>query len=224
MDKITPNIDSGVSWIGIILKYLKKYGFFNIIKSCILLILIGFSLKIAYQPAFLFDKYTEYMNLKHIAEKEVRMKNDTEIRTLLPEILEKLKADRVWIVQYHNGTSDWNFGSMRFELCASNVESIKWHYDNFHLSWLELPNYLRINRYYINSVDNLEEVDCALHDMLKKRGIKFFAAVEIADKTEPLGILGCTWEEIPINISDVRAVLNRYSGKLEILIPPQINH
>lgn len=225
MTKTKPNIDSGLSWIGTILKYMKEYGFWNIIKSCILLIFIILTLNICYNPSFLFKRFEEYSNRIHTSAKDVRMNNDGKIQQILPNLLSEIKSDRVWIIQYHNGTSDWNFGSMRFELCAENIEPIKWHYDNFHLSWLELPVYLKYNRFYADSVTNLKEVDCALHDILLKRGVKYIATIEINNRQESLGILGCTWERTPnMSDSEIRSKLSRYSGILEELLTPKVNY
>lgn len=223
MAKIKPDINSGLSWLGTILQYIKEYGFFNIIKSLILLILIVLTLNICYNPIFIFEKYDKYKQALHQEATDTRLINDSKIQELLPDILKETGADRVWIIQYHNGTSDWNFGSMRFELCAPNIASIKWHYDNFHLSWLKLPGYLKEHRYYINTINNLQSVDCALHDILTNRKVSYIAVIEIKTDKETLGVLGCTWESSPnIDIQNIRVILNRYSGKLEELLPPQI--
>lgn len=222
MAKQQPDVNAGLSWLGTILQYIKEYGFFNIIKSLILLMLTVLTLKLCYDPSFLFERYKQWEDAIHTTLTTIRMQNDSNIQVLLPEILNKTEASRVWIIQYHNGTSDWNYGSMRFELCANNVESVKWHYNDFHLSWLTLPGYLKEHRYYINTVDNLKDIDCGLHDMLSRWGVQYVATVEIKTETTSVGVLGCTWETVPnLNPQDIRAILNRYSGKLEELLSPQ---
>lgn len=225
MAKPKPDMDSGLSWLGTILRYIKEYGFFNIIKSCILLVVITLTLKICYDPIFLFEKYNKYMEGIHRENQGNRLANDSIIQKILPNILREMASDRIWIVQYHNGISDWEFGSMRFERCQENIASIKRHYDNFHLSWLELHMYLKEYRYYINTVDSLKEIDCALHDMLLKRNVKFIAVIEIKKGDTPLGVLGATWEYIPnVTNYELLAILNRYSGRLEELLHPQVQY
>ena len=59
------------------------------------LIFISFMLQIVYNPAFLVDKYMEYMNQKHQAELVDRNKYDQMIKNLMPTLLYKYRADRV---------------------------------------------------------------------------------------------------------------------------------
>lgn len=43
-------MENFLQWIEKILEFLKNYGFLNIIKSCILIILFAFTVNIAFNP------------------------------------------------------------------------------------------------------------------------------------------------------------------------------
>ena len=125
MAKKQPDITSGLTWLGTILQYIKDYGVCSILKALIIMFILSITLRICYNPAFLFDKYSDYMAQKHTQELVNRINDDKKVKDLLPKLLYRSNADRVWIIQYHNGISDWLYGSMRFELCGEGIHSIK---------------------------------------------------------------------------------------------------
>ena len=59
MAKTKPDINSGLSWLERILQLCKEYGVFNILKGLFILITLSLTLRICYNPSFLFDKYTD---------------------------------------------------------------------------------------------------------------------------------------------------------------------
>lgn len=168
MAKTKPDIDSGLSWLERILQLCKEYGVFNISKGLFILIMLSLTLRICYNPSFLFDKYTDYMIQRHAKELHKRTEYDQQIKSLLPVYLYKYHADRIWIIQYHNGIMDWQHGTMRFELCNDEVESIKNQYDDFNLTWINLPYYLKTNEVFIGDIVKLDSIDSTLYTQLKK--------------------------------------------------------
>ena len=201
MAKTKPDIDSGLSWLERILQLCKEYGVFNILKGLFILIMLSLTLRICYNPSFLFDKYTDYMTQRHAKELHKRTEYDQQIKSLLPVYLYKYHADRIWIIQYHNGIMDWQHGTMRFELCNDEVESIKNQYNNFNLTWINLPYYLKTNEVFIGDMVKLDSIDSTLYTQLKKNNVQYLACTIIKDNSGyPIGILGVTWKNIPPNI------------------------
>lgn len=201
MAKTKPDIDSGLSWLERILQLCKEYGVFNILKGLFILIMLSLTLRICYNPSFLFDKYTDYMTQRHAKELHERTEYDQQIKSLLPVYLYKYHADRIWIIQYHNGIMDWQHGTMRFELCNDEVESIKNQYNDFNLTWINLPYYLKTNEVFIGDMVKLDSIDSTLYTQLKKNNVQYLACTIIKDNSGyPIGILGVTWKNIPPNI------------------------
>lgn len=211
MAKTKPDIDSGLSWLERILQLCKEYGVFNILKGLFILIILSLTLRICYNPSFLFDKYTDYMTQKHAKELHKRTEYDQQIKSLLPVYLYKYHADRIWIIQYHNGIMDWQHGTMRFELCNDEVESIKNQYNDFNLTWINLPYYLKTNEVFIGDMVKLDSIDSTLYTQLKKNNVQYLACTIIKDNSGyPIGILGVTWKNIPPNIDRLQNKIHNY--------------
>lgn len=211
MAKTKPDIDSGLSWLERILQLCKEYGVFNILKGLFILIMLSLTLRICYNPSFLFDKYTDYMTQRHAKELHKRTEYDQQIKSLLPVYLYKYHADRIWIIQYHNGIMDWQHGTMRFELCNDEVESIKNQYDDFNLTWINLPYYLKTNEVFIGDIVKLDSIDSTLYTQLKKNNVQYLACTIIKDNSGyPIGILGVTWKNIPPNIDRLQNKIHNY--------------
>lgn len=211
MAKTKPDINSGLSWLERILQLCKEYGVFNILKGLFILIMLSLTLRICYNPSFLFDKYIDYMTQRHTKELHKRTEYDQQIKSLLPVYLYKYHADRVWIIQYHNGIMDWQHGTMRFELCNDEVESIKNQYNDFNLTWINLPYYLKTNEVFIGDMVKLDSIDSTLYAQLKKNNVQYLACTIIKDNSGyPIGILGVTWKNIPPNIDSLQNKICNY--------------
>lgn len=211
MAKTKPDIDSGLSWLERILQLCKEYGVFNILKGLFILITLSLTLRICYNPSFLFDKYTDYITQRHAKELHKRTEYDQQIKSLLPVYLYKYHADRIWIIQYHNGIMDWQHGTMRFELCNDEVESIKNQYNDFNLTWINLPYYLKTNEVFIGDMVKLDSIDSTLYTQLKKNNVQYLACTIIKDNSGyPIGILGVTWKNIPPNIDRLQNKIHNY--------------
>lgn len=223
MAKSQPDINSSLSWIGTILQYLKEYGGWNILKSIGIMFVLITTLRICYNPSFLFERYKEFSEIQHSKEQACRIKNDDNINKCLPSIMVESRASRVWVIQYHNGVSDWSYGSMRFELTLDSVKSIQNQYDDFHLSWLKLPMYLREHQYFIGTTEELGDVDHIIHDRFLENNIAYSACILIRHNNVESGVLGITWEHTPeMSKQDILLLLERYAGKLEEFLIPQI--
>lgn len=211
MAKTKPDIDSELLWLERILQLCKEYGVFNILKGLFILIILSLTLRICYNPSFLFDKYTDYMTQRHAKELYKRTEYDQQIKSLLPVYLYKYHADRIWIIQYHNGIMDWQHGTMRFELCNDEVESIKNQYNDFNLTWINLPYYLKTNEVFIGDMVKLDSIDSTLYTQLKKNNVQYLACTIIKDNSGyPIGILGVTWKNIPPNIDRLQNKIHNY--------------
>lgn len=211
MTKINPDVNSGLSWLEKILQLYKTYGVLGIVKGLFLLIMFSITLRLCYNPTFLFEKYTEYVTQRHNKELYARSEYDQQIKNLLPIYLYKYHADRVWIIQYHNGVMDWQHGTMRFELCNSGVKSIQNQYNNFNLTWIHLPYYLKDNDVFIGSLEELWEIDPILYMQFETNGIKYVACTVIKDNSGyPIGVFGVTWEHISANMEALREKIYNY--------------
>lgn len=216
------DVTSEISWLGALLKYIKENSISNILKALIIL----FMLQVCHNPTFLFEKYSEYIEQKHNTELQRRAQDDKKVKDLLPKMLYSSGANRVWIIQYHNGVSDWQYGSMRFELTLDNVESVKEQYNHFHLSWLNMPDYLKTQHIFIGNLDELKEIDNTLFSQFTKNKIQYLACILLKDEFNvPTGILGFTWEKqdsVRYSETTIKDNLIRYGAIVEQYIRPYV--
>lgn len=226
MPNTKEDINAGLGWLEKVLSFEKKYGMFRIIKSFVLLTMLSITIRICYNPSFIFEQYIEYSTKRHNKELVQRSEYDQELKSRLPVFLYKYHADRVWLIQYHNGIMDWQHGTMRFEFCNKYIPSVKLQYENFILSWLNLPYYLKEHDTFIGNLEEIYKIDPILHNRLEKNNISYLACVLIRDDNGyPTGIFGITWKEQPENIERVKDRIKNYliedRGSIKTLI--QIN-
>lgn len=166
----------------------------------IIFILLCFSVRIYIDPSFVFKYYKEYQD--HCQEIELieRVEKDEKVEDYLTSWLYKYQADRIFIIQYHNGTKDWQHGTMRFEKCLHNTIPMKSDYVNFNLTWLDMPFYLKEYDYFIGNIYELKNIDPVLHYQFTSYNVQNVAFVIITDdNTDPIGILGFTGTNLNIN-------------------------
>lgn len=163
-------------------------------------ILLCFSVCICIDSSFEFEYFEKYPDHYHETELIKRVENDEKVKDYLTSWLYKYQANRIFIIQYHNGTKDWQHGTMRFEKCSANTVSMKSDYVNFNLTWLDMPFYLKEHDYFIGNVCELKNIDPILYEQLNNYNINNVAFIIIKGNDEiPIGILGFTGNNLNIN-------------------------
>ena len=200
-----------LKWLETFVKFIRKYGLWEIVKSMIILMIISFTIYICSNPGMIIEKIEQYSKDKHEIELYNRTEHDAELKKELPFYLNKYHADRVFVIQYHNGTKDWQHGTMRFELCSEHAKSMRHNYDDFNLTWLNMPFYLKDHEYFIGSIDELKNIDSVLYNQLKEYNVEFVAFILLRTKDGmPSGIFGFTWPEVIIDLNTMRDKIHDY--------------
>lgn len=194
-------ITAGLGWLDTILKTIKKYGIMEIIKAMLTLMLLSLTIRICIDPSFLFEMYQNWYRENHNVELVERSEQDSLLKEQFELWVHKYHADRIFLIQYHNGTKDWQHGTMRFEKCV-NAVSIKEDYVDFNLTWLDMPYYLKENETFIGSIEDLKLIDPVLHGQLAPFGVDYMAFIVVRDESgEDQGIFGCTWPKNEIDMA-----------------------
>ena len=203
-------ITAGLGWLDTILKTIKKYGILEIVKAMLTLMLLSLTIRICIDPSFLFEMYQEWYKKHHNVELVERSEQDSLLKDQFELWVHKYHADRIFLIQYHNGTKDWQHGTMRFEKCI-NAVSIKEDYVDFNLTWLDMPYYLKENETFIGSIEDLKLIDPVLYGQLSPYGIDYMAFIIVRDESgEAQGIFGCTWPKTEINITEKANKIHDY--------------
>lgn len=219
------DLGSGMDWFKWLLSAAKEYSIFDFLKTCMLVFMMSVTIRVCYNPEFIFKKYIEFVREYHTIETSARETHDEAVNRMLPVMLYKYHADRVYIVQYHNGVSDWKYGSMRFEYCATGVKSVKTSYDHVHLSWLSLPLYLKNHELYIGTIEDFANIDKTLYEWYSQHGTKYVACVLLRDNSgAPSGILGFMWnKEIPLEDIEEKMISYMYEDRAALAPHTQNN-
>ena len=167
------NIDKNMSFLQKQLSLQRNYGFFDIIQSLILLLITGYVVFFTLNPTYLLDKIDKFQVDKHSEAINKRVQSDKDVRLLLERLLESTDADRAWLVEFHNGSSNiatglpFLYGSMRIEATRDSILSIEDDYSDFSLSRYPLMYKLMQDGYYYGSVDSIVNIDKRLYYKMK---------------------------------------------------------
>lgn len=204
-------MENFLQWIEKILEFLKNYGFLNIIKSCILIILFAFTMNIAFNPKETIKTIIEWIHViekeKHTISEEIRRHVNPVINELLDNSIRDIGCDRAFIMEGHNGKANGNglgfyYVDMTYERCrkTSLDQAVYWQYKDMPTSIFPFFNYLNKRRYFYGGSDELSQIDSKLAQMININGTHFLVAVEIPGKNSAnqfMGILGYSFENSP---------------------------
>lgn len=187
-------MENFLQWIEKILGFLKNYGFLNIIKSCIVIILFAFTMAIAFNPKETITNIIELVHTiedeKHATSEEIRRHVNPVINELLDNSIRDIGCDRAFIMD------------MTYERCrkTSLDQAIYWQYKDMPTSIFPFFNYLDKRRYFYGGLDELSQIDSKLAQMINVNGTHFLVTVEIPGKNSVnqfMGILGYSFENPP---------------------------
>lgn len=188
-------MENFLQWIEKILGFLKNYGFLNIIKSCIVIILFAFTMAIAFNPRETVTNIIELVHTiedeKHATSEEIRKHVNPVINELLDNSIRDIGCDRAFI-----------YVDMTYERCrkTSLDQAIYWQYKDMPTSIFPFFNYLDKRRYFYGGLDELSQIDSKLAQMINVNGTHFLVTVEIPGKNSVnqfMGILGYSFENPP---------------------------
>ena len=198
MDNIE-NTSKGLTLLDKVLGMVDKYKISTILKSLFLLLLISFSIAFASHPTWIFDRYIEYEEKIHAEKMSLRLRNTDKIQTLLEKNLYKIGADRIVLLELHNGAN--GEGGLPFYKCSATYESINdgvypvsSQYQSVNLSLMPFATYLFQNRYFYGSIEDIADIDRALYYKMASNSAKRVYATVIEGVDKPIAFLFVTFQ------------------------------
>lgn len=192
-------MEKGVGMLGKLLNLLNKYGLWNIIKALGVILLLAYVIFFALNPTYLLDRVSEIQSEKHTQAVGRRINADKQIMLLLETALVHTDADRVWLIEFHNGSANlasglpFLYGSMRLEVVSEGTMPVEEEYTDFSLSRFPLMTKLISDGYHYGSVEDIAKLDNKLYHKLCSNNVHDIAMLCIYNGDTPLGILGMTW-------------------------------
>lgn len=192
-------MEKGIGWLQKLLSLQQKFGFFSILKGLFILLLSGYVVFFALNPRYLLDKMEKIQTEQHNDAVSRRMSADANIRLILNRMLQSLNADRVWLIELHNGAKNLSsglpflFGDMRVEEVSDGIPHVDEEYTDFSLSRYPLISKVFTDGYFYGPTDSMREFDERLYYKFKSNDVNEIALLALYQGDKPLGVLGVSF-------------------------------
>lgn len=215
-------------------KLIEKYGLFKILKAlCVIALFVyvmcngadlieGIVQKVTRET--IKDEAVEKVRLHDIAL-EKRQLIKPQIDSLLFATLHDLNADRVFIIEMHNGTNNVSglpflYGEMTYEQVANGIAHVDDDYTNLSLSRFNFPTYLEKKHIWIGGIDDMAAIDPKLTQRLKSNDVTYLGVMHIHGIKNELGYFGITYcnGSVPKAYDDILNTLLKKTQMLSTLL------
>lgn len=211
---------------------IEKYGWWKIIKATLFMLSLAFILfNIANLKNIVSDVINEQNEseiIAHDTAMDFRRSIKEEIDGILNNVLTKTNADRVFVLELHNGTNNtaglpFIYAEMTYCAIAENIHHIDEDYINLNLSRFNFPLYLERNKYFYGDIEKLKKVDDKLALRLQSNGAKYIAIMSLQGLHTELGYIGVTFcnDEIPADSDGVMSCIALAAQRLSTLLDKQ---
>jgi hypothetical protein len=224
MEEKSNNVENTLSWIEKLSNLIRKAGLQNIVLTIMVLFIVIAVGQFVFNPEGIIERYEEINEKRHTESVIKRLENEPEIRRNLIELKNELNADRVYVLETHNGGS--NLAGLPFLYVdltyAEPKSSLTWlesEYKNVRLSRYPWATELYQNSFYSEPVEYLKELDPELYLRLKAEDVSYMAAIMMYGSSNPSGVIGVvytTHDSMPSK-EDIQKGLIKYASKLSPL-------
>ena len=218
-------VDKGLGVFERLVNFFKRYSVWEILKTLILSVLIGYTIYLSLNPEVVFKAYEKWRKDEHTEAIENSMKNSVLIQNELETLRERVGASRVLLLSYHNTTSSlvgvpYIFLTAEAESIGSGTHPVAEGYERVKTSLYPFVNYLNRETYFSGDIEELRDIDKSLAYRLEGNDVHHFAAMNIEGE-QPLGVLFITYTYKPgekHKCSDVKDMVLRSAGRLAIYL------
>lgn len=226
-EKKIPDVNSTITWFERISAFIKKTGLKDIILTSMVLfmfIVIGY---VAINPSGTIERFEKVMEEKHTESVMRRLNNEPKIRENLINMKNELNADRVYVLETHNGGT--NLAGLPFLYVdltyAEPRTSLSWlenEYKNVRLSRYPWASALYENNFWGAPIDDLESLDPELYHRLKSEDAEYMAAIMMYGTYNPSGVIGVVYTDI--SKAPTRKEINKIMIKYCSTLSPLFNN
>ena len=218
-------VDKGLGVFERLVTFFKKYSVWEVLKTLILSVLIGYTIYLSLNPDIIFKAYEKWRSDEHTEAIHNSMKNSVLIQNELETLRERVGADRVLLLSYHNTTASlvgvpYIFLTAEAESIASGIHPVAEGYERVKTSLYPFVNYLNRETYFSGDIEELRDIDKSLAYRMEGNDVQHFAAMNIEGE-QPLGVLFITYTYEPgenHKCGDVKDMVLRSAGRLAIYL------
>lgn len=211
-----------------LIKLIKNFGFARAIGYLVMLCCVVFTAI----SLFNMDKIVEKaisdnqreQTEAHDRAVEKRYVNSPKIDQILNEVLYKYGADRVCVVEMHNGTKNvaglpFIYGEMTYEVCRDGILPVDADYTQFNLSRLSFPTFMFEHNAYCGGMSDLGRIDDKFAERLLVNNSTFLCGYTLHGADNVIGYFGVIWcGGYPNETVQLMKDLSAYAQKLSILL------
>lgn len=218
-------VDKGLGVFERLVNFFGQHSVWEILKTLFLSVLIGYTIYLSLNPDIIFSAYEKWKKTEHTEAIENSMKNSVLIQNELETLRERVGAQRVLLLSYHNTTSSlvgvpYIFLTAEAESIGSGTHPVAEGYERVKTSLYPFVNYLNRETYFCGDIEELRGIDKALAYRLEGNDVRHFAAMNIEGE-QPLGVLFISYtDELNKNhkCGDVKDMILRSAGRLAIYL------
>lgn len=202
-NEIVNNKGKVLEWIENVLFLINKYGFKKIIQAMSIVAMAIFF--ITFIDAVREDKLIKEIMIQgddaHIQASNARKEINPKINKTLTRMLYSMQADRVGILEMHNGKENptslpFLYCDMTYEETRENVAYIADEYENLNMSKFQFPSFLYKNKIFFGTVEDVMEIDKKLGLRLQMNDVQYIGMVLIRTSTD-IGFTTISWMKEP---------------------------
>lgn len=208
--------DSGkmVGWLERITNIISTYGMKRVLQAFLLIVMTLVLLltvnalynqstmdKVIVKTEEILDEKLKGDDLDHEIGTSIRREVTPKISKTLVRMLYELDADRVCILEMHNGKENptslpFDFSDMTYEETRGKIPYIADEYEDMNMSKYTFPQYLYNHRTFIGTIDEIYEIDKKLALRLDANSIKYVGIILIRTTTD-IGFLMVSYTHEP---------------------------
>jgi len=217
-------VDSTLSWMEKITNFVRKFGLQNILLSLIVLFIVFIGGQLIFNPEGIIERYENINSKRHTESVIKRLENEPEIRRNLICLKNELNADRVYVLETHNGGANlaglpFLYVDLTYAEPKSSLTWLETEYKNVRLSRYPWATELYQNSFYSESIDYLKDIDPELYFRLNSEDVVYMAAIMMYGANNPSGVIGVVYtsnDSMPSK-DEIRKGLIKYASKLSPL-------
>lgn len=211
-----------------VIKFIKNFGFvrgmgYLVILACVVFTSVSL-LNIDKTVQKAINNHTEAEIEAHDRAVEKRYENSPKIDQILNEVLYKYGADRVCVVEMHNGTKNvaglpFIYGEMTYEVCRDGILPVDADYTQFNLSRLSFPAFMFEHNAFCGGIADLGRIDEKFAERLLVNNSTFLCGYTLHGSDNVIGYFGVIWcGGAPSETNQLMKDLSAYAQKLSILL------
>lgn len=197
------NLSGAFSWLETVIILIQNYGFKKLLQA-VLFIGICASLFLVYNTIQEEDLVREILIDKsriHNDASKARKEVDPKISKTLTRMLYSMEADRVSILEMHNGKENptslpFLYCDMTYEETRDYVPYVSEEYEDLNMSKFQFPSFLYKNKVFYGEVEEITQIDKKLGMRLEMNDVKYIGMILIRTNTD-IGFVTISWMEKP---------------------------